>query len=403
MKVPGSVMSAVSATALVLGVVGTPVYAANAVGSAAGEQLIAAGETTATVPGAPQHVGAGRHPDMSAQGDVNAAGLKVSGVRVSDQGRQFSARVAWDRGLLDEPGNGDRFSVRVIAIGGTSTSSARLLAELTARTVPNGGGPIRLRLSRQEAQALKAASAVVLSVSQLYRAAGAKWFSKAYVRTVYVSGRARDATWRTVSRAADPRCLGLIGPGANLSGCDLTGANLKSAALTGANLTRANLTRADLSSAMLKGATLDRADLSRSNMHGAHAYEASVIQADLTSARLTSLNGRNVNLTDSTLMRADLQKAHLFGANLSRTDMTGASVIGVWLRGGNLTAANLTGADLTEAQLLNAELIRTNLTRADLTRADLSFATMRAVNSTETTWTDAVCPNGARGPYPCSS
>ena len=133
-------------------------------------------------------------------------------------------------------------------------------------------------------------------------------------------------------------CNAPAGPGVNWSGC-----NMQGLLLGGANLTKAILSGANLAGANLSGATFTGYRSSWGNLEGA-------------------------NLTG-----ANLSGANLAGANLGRTDLSGANLAGADLRS-TLIGANLTGADLTGTKL----------------------------GPWPESWQGAICPNGLKGPYPCT-
>ena len=138
--------------------------------------------------------------------------------------------------------------------------------------------------------------------------------------------------------ASGPNCNAPAGPGVNWSGC-----NMQGLLLGGANLTKAILIGTNLAGANLSGATFTGYRSSWGYLEGA-------------------------NLTG-----ANLSGANLAGANLGRTDLSGANLAGADLRS-TLIGANLTGADLTGTKL----------------------------GPWPESWQGAICPNGLKGPYPCT-
>jgi Pentapeptide repeats (8 copies) len=142
--------------------------------------------------------------------------------------------------------------------------------------------------------------------------------------------------------------------GVDWAGCDLKGANLSGADLAGAQLQNANLTQANMPNANLTNAALDGANLT-----------GAVVGGDAAGATFTM--------------------ATLDGTFLSSTDLQSANLSGAMALG-----AKLIGSDLKDADLENADF-----DSADLSDADLFGATLTGLSDNGTSWTNAICPNGA--------
>ena len=110
---------------------------------------------------------------------------------------------------------------------------------------------------------------------------------------------------------------------------------------------------------------------------------------------------------------ANLEEANLAGANLEESNLAGANLAGANLYGTQLYRANLAGANLqriygfvavlTAANLRGADLSNANLTKASLSFANLTGANLAGARLDNVDWNEATCPNGLRGPYPCTS
>jgi hypothetical protein len=150
-------------------------------------------------------------------------------------------------------------------------------------------------------------------------------------------------------------------PGVDWAGCDLTGANLNGANLAGANLQDATLTNAALNNADLAGANLTSAD--------------------------------------------DANNAEMGGADFANADLESASLLNSQISAANFQSANLTGLDawgshFIAAQLQSATITGVDFDAADLTSVDMFGATLANITQDQnTTWTNAVCPNGASANY----
>lgn len=154
---------------------------------------------------------------------------------------------------------------------------------------------------------------------------------------------------------------------------------------------RAVLTGQDLRPYDLTGANLRYAIMSAVANHRGVMAPADLYAVNLVEARMRRVDLRSANLRDANLSIADLT-----GANLSRANLTGVEMPGVELAG-----ANLAGANLTRAFVDDGNLSRANLSGANLTGAILTGANLTGANLTGVIWSDAVCPNGDLGPYPC--
>ncbi|MCW5696451.1 MAG: pentapeptide repeat-containing protein [Bauldia sp.] len=196
---------------------------------------------------------------------------------------------------------------------------------------------------------------------------------------------------------------GAVLTNANLHRANLADAILAGADLTGANLNRASLLRADLSGADLTGAMAFDADMSRANLAGATLHnlmagEARLVLADLSGTAIDYGDFRdarmmNVNLQDAVVRLTYFDRANFFQADLSGVRMVPGSFWGANLRGVNAAGADMTGSDFLEADLSGADLTGTNLSGTRLFRAKL-FQT----NTSETTMTGAILPNGEQAP-----
>lgn len=64
-------------------------------------------------------------------------------------------------------------------------------------------------------------------------------------------------------------------------------------------------------------------------------------------------------------------------------------------------AQDLTGIDFTGSTLRHAILYLSNLRAVNFTGTDLTGANIQRINYYEINWSDATCPDGLKGPYPC--
>jgi uncharacterized protein YjbI with pentapeptide repeats len=149
--------------------------------------------------------------------------------------------------------------------------------------------------------------------------------------------------------------------GVDWAGCNLTGADLNNADLAGADLQGATLTNAALNDADLAGANLVSADdANNAEMDGADFADADLESASLMGSLISTANFQSANLTD----------VDAWGSHFLASQMQGATIVGV------------------------------DFDAADLTSADMFGATLESITQDQnTTWTNAICPNGASANY----
>ncbi len=149
--------------------------------------------------------------------------------------------------------------------------------------------------------------------------------------------------------------------GVNWAGCNLTGADLNGADLASADLQGATLTNAALNNADLAGANLVSADdANNAEMDGADFADADLLSASLENSLVSTANFQSANLTD----------LDAWGSHFIASQMQGATITGVDFDAADLTSVDMFGATLT-----------------DITQDQ------------DTTWTNAICPNGASANY----
>jgi uncharacterized protein YjbI with pentapeptide repeats len=107
------------------------------------------------------------------------------------------------------------------------------------------------------------------------------------------------------------------------------------------------------------------------------------------------------NLSGAYLQNADLRGDDLRGGNLQNANLAGADLADASLQGANLQGASLSGTDLAGADLQGANVQRTNLTGAVLTGANLTGANLKGAKLDGAdlggvTWSNTICPDGAK-------
>lgn len=142
----------------------------------------------------------------------------------------------------------------------------------------------------------------------------------------------------------------------------------------GCDLSHASMAQADLAGANLQGATLANAYMPNANLTGANLSNATMTSAEMAGGTFV-----NVLMTSSNLLGADLDSSNLRSAVL-----TGASAFGTHFIGDAFEGANLQNIDLSQA---------------DVTAANFFGASLQGATTQNTTWTDAICPNGASANY----
>jgi hypothetical protein len=230
---------------------------------------------------------------VSPRGDIvgRIRGVPVRKVTVSKSGRLVTAKVFWNQGLIKRKGNRDRFNVRVVAFP-AGDGAPIMLTNRSKTTTPPPVQKIRIKLSKNKAKKLRAASDAVLTVSQQHGKTKSKRFNRAYVtvtKLTATNGRALSARSLATDTRAGRDCMArLIRPGANLAGCDLAAASLRDGVIS-----RANLTGADLSAGLLSGSVVEKTKLAGANLSGVDASGLSGTPASLP-AGWTLVNGELV-------------------------------------------------------------------------------------------------------------
>lgn len=113
---------------------------------------------------------------------------------------------------------------------------------------------------------------------------------------------------------------------------------------------------------------------------------------DLQNARLL-----NADLNLAKLTGADLRDAHLLGADLTFARLSGANLSGAILRGADLSNARLINANLGAVDLVRANLSRTNLYGSRLSGTTIGWATIVAVDLSQTECLESVEHSGPSG------
>ena len=173
-------------------------------------------------------------------------------------------------------------------------------------------------------------------------------------------------------------------------------------------MTRPKVTAKGVLTAQLRVLTVDQAQQVAGNL-AVHAGRHDVkVPSRFTSAALF-IDDASVPVVNGCAIQpyAHCDKAKLSGADLSGANLSGAYLTGADLSGADLSSAALAGANLSSARLVganlsSARLVGANLTGADLTGANLTGANLNRANLNDVTWTDATCPSGSAGTYPCT-
>ena len=198
--------------------------------------------------------------------------LEVTSLKASKSGRTVTARVRWDRGLINQRAARERFTVRLLS---GSPGQRRLLASST-RKVPKGKSEtIRLRLNARNARRVKASSRVFATATQQFDGRDRdKLYELNHVAIASMKGK------RPFASAAAGSCPTVIKPNTDMTGCQLPGVNLSGANLLGVIFYKANLEVSNLTGANLRTTNLTQADLTGANLAGATMSDGE--QASLT-------------------------------------------------------------------------------------------------------------------------
>ncbi|MEI8080731.1 MAG: pentapeptide repeat-containing protein [Actinomycetes bacterium] len=292
--------------------------------------------------------------------------IAITHAKLTNANRLAKATVGWNKALRVKRGQ-HRYNVRVVAVSKGKNPKTAVLANWSSSAVGRRTS-VRLWLTAAAVRKVRAAKAVVLSVSQQYDSPRDRdrRYEKNYVSTVYLKGSPTGGSGLRT-------CTGVkIEPYADLSRCDLRGANLVNADLSAVNLAGANLERADLYSAKLT-----RADLSDATLILADLNRANLRNAELTRAKLFGANLMSVDGSGASLPYADLSGAFLTAATLVRADLAHAGLADADMNYANLSHSDLTSANLTRASLPYAVLARADLRDANFTGANLTGAGLR--------------------------
>jgi len=190
-----------------------------------------------------------------------ASMLEVTSLKASKSGRTVTARVRWDRGLINQSAARERFTVRLLS---GSPGQRRLLASSTRKAPKGKSETIRLRLNARNARRVKASSRVFATATQQFDGRDRdKLYELNHVAIASMKGK------RPFASAAAGSCPTVIKPDTDMTGCQLPGVNLSGANLLGVIFYKANLEVSNLAGANLKTADLTQADLTGASLSGA--------------------------------------------------------------------------------------------------------------------------------------
>ncbi len=287
------------------------------------------------------------------------SGVKLSKVRVRKNGRLVTASVVWNKRMIARVGRKEAFRVTLTGFPTDPATAPVVYVKRSARATPPRKQRLRLKISKRNAAHLRAATDVVLSVSQHYDdpSDNDTLFERGYVTTRHLprtqarSTAANPASdWRVsgldARATSDCSSIELVAP-ANLSGCDFDGANLTNANLNGLNFSGATFRGAKLSGATFNGANVEGADFSNAvgaNLTGSVGTPAVAPPATLSVASITPPAGPKSGGTAVTITGTGFERsatATIGGTNCSGTGESTATTLTCTTGPGTAGAADI--------------------------------------------------------------